>query len=413
MTRSILGHRLSEWTGRAPLLEEELALANIGLDLIGQARALYALAASRESGENDEDRYAYLRDAGQYRNLLLVEQPNGDFAQTIVRQFYYSAFADPYWRAMMRSTDHDLAAIAAKSEKESAYHLRHAAEWLIRLGDGTEESHRRAQEAIDLLWPYTGEMFEVDAAENALIAAGRRGGSGDAARCLGGDARSRARRGDAGASVRHLDATRRTFGAAFGTSRPSAGGAAASAAHLSGSALVSAAAERRARAWAAAAAVTDPELPVLTIADLGVLRDVSVAADGHIEVAITPTYSGCPAMAMIALEVETALARAGVEQARVRTVLSPAWTTDWMSRKAAASCANTGSPRHRRRLDGARCSAGASSPVRVAARPTPSVWRNSARPPASRSGAAAPAASRSTISNVTSLRSLGLGSPRG
>ena len=168
----ILGHRLSEWTGHAPVLEEELALANIGLDLIGQARTLYGYAAACEGAGNDEDTYAYRRDAPQYRNLLLVEQPNGDFAQTIVRQLLYSAFADPYWRAMTGSTDATLAAIAAKSEKESAYHLRHAAEWLIRLGDGTAESHRRAQDALDLLWPYSGEMFEADQAEQVLIAQG-------------------------------------------------------------------------------------------------------------------------------------------------------------------------------------------------------------------------------------------------
>lgn len=168
----VLGHRLSEWTGRAPMLEEELALANIGLDLIGQARSLYAYAAECEAADNDEDKYAYLRDTPQYRNLLLVEQPNGDFAHTIVRQLLYSAFADPYWRAMTRSADATLAAIAAKSEKESTYHLRHASEWLIRLGDGTPESHRRAQEAVDALWPYGGEMFEADASEQALIAEG-------------------------------------------------------------------------------------------------------------------------------------------------------------------------------------------------------------------------------------------------
>ena len=167
----ILGHRLSEWTGHAPMLEEELALPNIGLDLIGQARSLYAYASGCEGAGNDEDGYAYLRDAPQYRNLLLVEQPNGDFAQTIVRQFFYSAFADLYWRAMMRSTDPTLAAIAAKSEKESAYHLRHASEWLIRLGDGTDESHRRAQDAADAMWPFTGEMFEA-ADEQDLIAQG-------------------------------------------------------------------------------------------------------------------------------------------------------------------------------------------------------------------------------------------------
>ncbi len=168
----VLGHRLSEWTGSAPMLEEELALANIGLDLIGQARALYAHAGACEGAGHDEDGLAYLRDAPQYRNLLLVEQPNGDFAVTMVRQLFYSAFADPYWRAMMGSADPVLAAIAAKSEKESAYHLRHASEWVIRLGDGTAESHARAQAAVDGLWPFTGEMFECDAGEEGLIAAG-------------------------------------------------------------------------------------------------------------------------------------------------------------------------------------------------------------------------------------------------
>jgi ring-1,2-phenylacetyl-CoA epoxidase subunit PaaC len=168
----VMGHRLSEWTGRGPALEEEMALANMGLDLLGQARSLYTYAAEVEAAGNDEDGYAYLRDARQYRNLLLAEQPNGDFAHTILRQFLYAAFADPYWRAMMRSSDPTLAAIAAKSEKESASHLRHTAEWVIRLGDGTAESHRRAAEALTRLWPYTGEIFEADAAEQELIASG-------------------------------------------------------------------------------------------------------------------------------------------------------------------------------------------------------------------------------------------------
>ena len=168
----ILGHRLSEWCGHAPILEEDMALTNMALDLIGQARELYSYAGAVEGKGNDEDRLAYLRDVRQYRNLLLVEQPNGDFAHTMVRQFFYSAFADLYWRAMMKSGDATLAAIAAKSEKESAYHLRHSAEWIVRLGDGTEESHARAQLAIDDLWAFTGEMFEVDASERALIDAG-------------------------------------------------------------------------------------------------------------------------------------------------------------------------------------------------------------------------------------------------
>jgi ring-1,2-phenylacetyl-CoA epoxidase subunit PaaC len=168
----ILGHRLSEWCGHAPMLEEDMALANIGLDLIGQARLLYGFAAQTEAAGNDEDTYAYLRDVHQYCNVLLAELPNGDFARTIVRQLFYAAFADPYWRAMTASKDTTLAAIAAKSEKESAYHLRHAAEWAIRLGDGTEESHARAQVAVDDLWSYTGELFEADPAERGLIDAG-------------------------------------------------------------------------------------------------------------------------------------------------------------------------------------------------------------------------------------------------
>ena len=166
----ILGHRLSEWTGNAPSLEEDLALANIALDLIGQARALYGYAGGQCG--LDEDQLAYRRDARQYRNLLLMEQPNGDFACTIARLALYAAFIDPYWRAAMSSSDATIAAIAAKAEKETAYHLRHAAEWLIRLGDGTGESHRRAQAGLDEFWPFTGEFFEVDAPDQALIDAG-------------------------------------------------------------------------------------------------------------------------------------------------------------------------------------------------------------------------------------------------
>ena len=168
----ILGHRLSEWCGHAPILEEDMALTNMALDLLGQARELYSYAGAVEGKGNDEDRLAHLRDVRQYRNLLLVEQLNGDFARTMVRQFFYSAFADLYWRAMMKSGDATLAAIAAKSEKETAYHLRHSSEWMVRLGDGTPESHARAQTAIDDLWAFTGEMFEVDSGERALIEAG-------------------------------------------------------------------------------------------------------------------------------------------------------------------------------------------------------------------------------------------------
>jgi ring-1,2-phenylacetyl-CoA epoxidase subunit PaaC len=168
----VLGHRLSEWCGHAPVLEEDLALGNMGLDLIGQARSLYTYAAEIEGRGRDEDALAYLRDARDFRNVLLVEQPNGDFAVTMVRQLIYAAVAHPYCAALARSRDETLAAIAAKSVKELAYHLRHCAEWTIRLGDGTAESHRRAQAAVDELMPYAGEMFEVDEVEASLIAAG-------------------------------------------------------------------------------------------------------------------------------------------------------------------------------------------------------------------------------------------------
>jgi ring-1,2-phenylacetyl-CoA epoxidase subunit PaaC len=168
----ILGHRLSEWIGYAPVLEEELALGNIALDLIGEARALYTYAGVLEGKGHDEDALAYRRDAHEFLNLLLVEQPNGDFAVTIARQVLFSAFMHPFWRELSASRDETLAAIAAKAEKEAAYHLRHTGEWLIRLGDGTEESHRRAQDALEELWPYTGEMFAVDDDTEALIAGG-------------------------------------------------------------------------------------------------------------------------------------------------------------------------------------------------------------------------------------------------
>lgn len=168
----VLGHRLSEWNGKAPLMEEEMALSNMALDLIGQARALYTYAGEVEGAGRDEDAYAYLRDERAYMNLLLVERPNGDFAATIVRQCLYAAFIEPYWQRLVSSTDATLSAIAAKAQKEAAYHLRHSAEWVIRLGDGTGESHRRAQDAVEALWPFTGELFEASDDERALIGAG-------------------------------------------------------------------------------------------------------------------------------------------------------------------------------------------------------------------------------------------------
>jgi ring-1,2-phenylacetyl-CoA epoxidase subunit PaaC len=168
----VLGHRLSEWCGHAPMVEEDIALANIALDLIGQARSLYDYAAQVEGSGLTEDHFAYRREQHQYRNCLLVEQSNGDFAATIVRQVLFSTFMDLYWREMMNSPDETLAAIAAKAEKETAYHLRHSGEWFIRLGDGTEESRARAQAALDELWAYTGELFDPDETERSVVEAG-------------------------------------------------------------------------------------------------------------------------------------------------------------------------------------------------------------------------------------------------
>ena len=168
----VLGHRLSQWSGQAPMLEEDIALSNLALDLIGQARLLYAYAGSIEGKGRDEDQLAYRRDEHAYRNLLLVEQPNGDFATTMMRQLVYAAFMHPYYQALTTSNDPRLAEIAAKAVKEMAYHVRHAAEWVIRLGDGTEESHARAAAALDEVWMYTGELFAMADGERALLAEG-------------------------------------------------------------------------------------------------------------------------------------------------------------------------------------------------------------------------------------------------
>jgi ring-1,2-phenylacetyl-CoA epoxidase subunit PaaC len=168
----ILGHRLSEWIGHSPALEEELALGNMGLDLIGQARAFYTYAGEVEGKSRDEDKLAYFRDAKDWRNVLLVEQPNGDFAATMTRQLLFSAYAHPLYAALTKSKDATLAAIAAKAEKEMAYHVRHSGEWIIRLGDGTAESHERAQAALDELYAYSTELFESDEVERAQVEAG-------------------------------------------------------------------------------------------------------------------------------------------------------------------------------------------------------------------------------------------------
>lgn len=166
--RLILGHRLSEWCGHGPLLEEDIALANISLDCIGQAQFLYDAAAGVEGKKRTADELVYFREATEYHNLLLVEQPNNDFAHTIVRQFFYDSFAVLLFDALQQSTYAPLSGIAQKAIKELQYHYRHSSQWMIRLGDGTEESHQRMQTAVEVLYPYTGEMFESDEVEKTL-----------------------------------------------------------------------------------------------------------------------------------------------------------------------------------------------------------------------------------------------------
>ncbi len=168
----ILGQRLAEWCGHAPMLEEDLALTNIGLDLLGQARMFLSYAGEVEGKGRDEDRLAYFRDTKDWRNLLLLEQPNGDFAKTMARQFFFDSFQYLQFEALSNSSDDRLAGIAAKSCKEITYHRRHSSDWMIRLGDGTDESNERMQRAIDELWGYLPEMFEMDAVDDAMVADG-------------------------------------------------------------------------------------------------------------------------------------------------------------------------------------------------------------------------------------------------
>ena len=170
--RLVLGHRLSEWCGHAPILEEDIAIANIALDLVGQATLLLKAAAAAEGKGRTEDTLAYFRDAGDFRNALLCELPKGDFAVTIVRQFLFSVFAVLQWEHLTSSTHAELAGIAAKALKESRYHVRHAGEWVIMLGDGTDESHARAQTALDDLWRFTGELFLADDIDRAVAEKG-------------------------------------------------------------------------------------------------------------------------------------------------------------------------------------------------------------------------------------------------
>ncbi|HEX6574274.1 MAG TPA: 1,2-phenylacetyl-CoA epoxidase subunit PaaC [Gemmatimonadaceae bacterium] len=170
--RLVLGHRLSEWCGHGPILEEDIALANIALDLIGQATLYLKLAGEIEGKGRSEDALAYFRDAIDYRNVQLVELPHGDYAVTMVRQFFFDVFSYHVLEQLQSSTHSEIAGIAAKGFKEVRYHVRHSSEWVVRMGDGTEESHRRAQKAVNDLWRFTGEMFQADDVDRAMLSEG-------------------------------------------------------------------------------------------------------------------------------------------------------------------------------------------------------------------------------------------------
>ena len=170
--RLVLGHRLSEWCGHGPILEEDIATSNIALDLLGQATMFLRLAGEMEGKGRDEDALAYFREVVDFRNCHMVELPKGDFAFTMARQFFFDVHAVVVLDALSRSTNATLAAIATKSLKEAKYHVRHSGEWMLKLGDGTEESHRRVQKAVDDLWRFTPELFAVDDVDAALVGDG-------------------------------------------------------------------------------------------------------------------------------------------------------------------------------------------------------------------------------------------------
>jgi len=168
----IIGHRLSEWCGHGPILEEDIAMTNIALDFVGNATAILTYAAQLEGKGRTEDDLAFMRNEREFRNLLLTEQPNGDFAQTIARQFLFDTYMFYLYEGLKTSKDETLNALATKAHKEITYHLRHTTEWMYRLGDGTEESHERIQQAIDRLWMYTPDLFDADEFDQYLVKEG-------------------------------------------------------------------------------------------------------------------------------------------------------------------------------------------------------------------------------------------------
>ena len=327
----MLGQRLGEMLGHAPTIEEDLGLANTSLDLIGQARLLLAYAGELEGQGRSEDQLAFLRTEREFRNLVLAEQPNGDFAHTIVRQFLVDAYQLALYERLQNSSDRRLGAIAAKSLKETQYHLRYSSGWLLRLGDGTEESHGRAQRRSISFGP-SREMFDEQEGDRVLVRLGVAPVLGEVeadwlARIDG--VLREATLGNRSPCRIVVRPPRRTS-STWVTCSPICNICSA----LSGCAMVANAVAQEAAeslAWAALRAVNDPEIPVLSVVDLGLIRHVHCGGSGAVEVGLAPTYSGCPATAVIRLAVVTALRAAGFAQPTVTEVLSPPWSSDWLS----------------------------------------------------------------------------------
>ena len=294
-----------------------------------QARLLLTHVGRLEGKGRDEDQLAFLRTEPQYRNLTIVELPNVDFARTILRNFLVAAWQRELWQKLATSSDAELAAIAAKSLKETRYHLQHASDWTVRLGDGTEESHARMQRALDYLWPYTAEFFSTSVEDKAIETAAIGPAWSSARVGMGSRRATGARSGNADGADAHAVRLARQARPAHRVHGPPADRDAVPAAHVSGRNLVGPAMLTSAQAWDILNRVPDPEIPVISVTELGIVRDVQAAADG-IDVVVTPTYSGCPATEVIERSIREALTAAGAAQVRVTTQLAPAWTTDWI-----------------------------------------------------------------------------------
>ena len=300
----VCAQRLSEWMTNAPQIEEDMALGNIALDLLGQARALYPYIGSIDGTGRGEDDYAMLRDERDWRNVHLVEQERGDFADEMARLLWFSAYQVELQTALTGSSDDVVAGVAGKALKEVRYHLDHASLWVVRLGDGTEESHRRMQAALERVLPHLAELFDDDEPRSRP----RASGSGVLPSSLHDAVVARVRRVADEATLTLPDNSpwRSRGGRAGIHSRPDGLPPRRDAAHRPVTPrrhVVMAVAVESAVAQAISR-IPDPEVPVITIAELGILRDVEVDEQAHtVVVTITPTYSGCPAMEAIAARI--------------------------------------------------------------------------------------------------------------